>query len=65
MDDTSSVEEEMIGTPSAESVNDTWVTEEMTGIKNYEEYEDEMDTSDEEVHVLPSTIFVQNRFNNV
>lgn len=65
MDDTSSVEEEMIGTPTAENVNDTLVTEEMIGIKNYEEYEDEMDTSDEEVHVLPSTIFVQNRFNNV
>lgn len=49
MDDTSSIEE-MIATP-AENVNDTQVTEEMIGIKNYKEYEDEMDTSDEEVHI--------------
>lgn len=54
MDDTPSVEE-MIDTP-VENVNDTQVTEEVIGIKNYKEYENEMDTSDEEVHILPLII---------
>lgn len=65
MDGDTSLVEGVNGTPLVEEMNDTPSSKETIANNDYKEYEDEMDTSDEEVSSLLIYFLILNMFDNL